>query len=209
MTPPVQWSAGSDPAASPWAAKSEPNAQPWQGHRPSEQSQPYPKQMLAHEPSQPLQAVVTMDVRPKRKWPLVLGALALLAIGGAVAAVAVNRGGDSDKVEQKAATEVKATTVPVEPPPKAPAVVETQTPKQPVIETPAATGSGSAEIKVEAPVVKTPVVKKTPVKTHEVVKTVPKTTQETKAPEPPQQPPVLQKPKCDPFASMHDCNNSK
>jgi len=210
MTPPPQWGAGSDPAASPWAGKSEPNAQPWQGQRPSEQSQPYPKQML-HEPSQPM-AVVTMDVRPKRRWPLVLGALALLAIGGAVAAVAVNRSGE--KTETKAATEVKAVTVPVEPPPKAPPVVET--PTQAVIETPAATGSGSAaetkpETKSEAPVVKTPI-KKTPrgEKTHEVVKTVPKATQETKAPDPKQDtPPVLQKQKCDPFASMHDCNGSK
>ncbi len=200
MTPPAVWGAGSDPAASPWAGKSEPNAQPWQAR---DGSAPFPKQVLAHEPSAPLQAVVTMDVRHKRRWPLVLGALALLGLGGAIAAVAVSRTDAGEpKTEQKAATEVKASTVPVE------------APKQPVVEAPAATGSGSAavekvetkvETKAETP---KPPIKKTPPRTHEVVKTVPKTGQETKASEPPQQAaPVLQKPKCDPFASMHDCNS--
>ncbi|HSN27865.1 MAG TPA: hypothetical protein VLT45_16360, partial [Kofleriaceae bacterium] len=206
MTPPAVWGAGSDPAASPWAGKSEPNAQPWQAR---DGSAPYPKQMLAHEPSAPMQAVVTMDVRPKRRWPLLLGALALLGLGGAIAAVAVSHTDvGAAKTEQKAATEIKATTVPVEPPKQPVPVIEQ--PKQAAVEAPAATGSGSAamekvETKVETP---RPPIKKTPPKTHEVVKTVPKTGQETKASEPPPQTaPVLQKPKCDPFASMHDCNS--
>jgi len=204
----VQWSVGSDPAASPWAGKSEPNAQPWQSR---DASAPYPKQVL-HEPSQPMQAVVTMDVRPKRRWPIVLGALALLGLGGAIAAVAVSHSGDQPAQPKAATTEVKATTVPVEPP-KVP--VQVEAPKQPVVDTPKQQAVEPPK-QVETPkqpVVETPKqqVKKTPVKTtHETVKTVPKAGQETKAVEPPQQTaPVLQKPKCDPFASMHDCNNSK
>jgi serine/threonine-protein kinase len=189
MTPPAQWSVGSDPAASPWAGKSEPNAQPWQQNRgnspqlprKTDGSAPFPRQLL-HEGSGP---AVTVNVRPKRRWPLVLGAVALLGIGGAVAAVAINHG-DAAK-PQNAAT---AATV----------EMKTDQPKQPEVKQP--------EVKqadVKQPEVKQPI--KRPGGTKVIKQPVVKAT--TKVDEPKQ--PEVKPPEkaCDPFTAMHGCPDKK
>jgi serine/threonine protein kinase len=214
MTPPGQWSVGSDPAASPWDQKSSPSVQAWHGgsspqiqRHNSDASAPFPRQLMPHEASAPIPAV-TLDVRPKRRWPLVLGAIALLGIGGALAAVAVNSSSDHGddsahvgapaKVEMKPAVNVapKVETPKVETPVVTPKV---ETPAvTPKVETPAVQQQKATNPKVET---------KQPIK-RPVVKTVPKTTApEVKKTEPPVD--LTPKPKCDPFASMHDCNNSK
>ena len=150
MTPPAQWSVGSDPAASPWNGKSDPNAQAWR-----DASAPIPRPVLGREPSAPLSAD-TMDVRPKRKWPLVLGAVALLGIGGAVAAIAVNSTGEPAHVAAPAPTVQMQPAPTVETPAPDPVVNKVETPPvtNPVVtnkvETPAVTN------KVETPKVTRP-----------------------------------------------------
>jgi serine/threonine-protein kinase len=218
MTPPAQWSAGSDPAASPWQGKSNPEASPWHGKsepnaRPWEPpsspnnplvrdaSRPYPRQVAGEPGSAPM---ATVNVRPKRRWPLVLGALALLGIGGAVAAVALS-GGDKPKptVAQPA---VKMQTDDVKQPDvKQPEVKQPDVKQPDVVQQP----------EVKQPEIKQPVVKKQPVsgtkgtaktgsgtkvqttaKTHgdEVKKDATAPVETTKKP-------------CDPFGSMHGCSD--
>jgi len=198
MTPPAQWSVGSDPAASPWNGKSEPNAQAWR-----DASAPIPRPVLGREPSAPLSAV-TMDVRPKRKWPLVLGAVALLGIGGAVAAIAVNSTGEPAHVAAPAPT-VQMQQAPTVETPAPPVVNKVETPPvtNPVVtnkvETPVVTN------KIETPKVTRP--KQTAKQgTQATTRTIPKKdTAEVKKDAPAESTPP--KPKCDPFASMHNCDS--
>jgi serine/threonine-protein kinase len=206
MSPPVQWSAGSDPAASPWNGKSEPNVQAWHGgSSPQIQrdaSAPIPRQVLPHEPSAPMPSV-TMNVRPKRRWPLVLGAIALLGLGGAIAAVAVNSTEQPAHVATPAPT-IKMEQAPtVETPP--PVTNKVETPPAPdKIETPAKVETPPITNKVETPKVNRP--KQTSKAGKESIKTVPKKdASEVKKDAPAESP--LAKPKCDPFASMHNCDS--
>jgi eukaryotic-like serine/threonine-protein kinase len=202
MTPPGQWGAGSDPAASPWNQKSEPNVQAWHGgsspqiQRVGDASAPFPRQ-IAHEPSSPLPAL-TMNVRPKRRWPLVLGAVALLGIGGALAAVAVNSTTSPDHVATPPpAVETKPAPT-VETPPPVPAKVETP------VETPPVTN----EVEIETPKAPTPKVTH-PKSTKQSAQTT-RTTPKKESPEVKKAAPVetpVVKPKCDPFASMHNCDS--
>jgi len=204
MTPPVQWSVGSDPAASPWNAKSEPNVQPWR-----DASAPIPRPVLGHEPSSQLPAA-TMDVRPKRKWPLVLGAVALLGIGGAVAAIAVNSTGEPAReappptvqMQQAPTVETPPVTNKVETPP-----VTNKVETPPVtnkVETPPVTN------KIDSTKVTRPK-QTTKQGTQTTIKTVPKKdTPEVKKDAPAEAtPPKVTPPKvkCDPFASMHNCDS--
>jgi serine/threonine-protein kinase len=212
--PPVQWGAGSDPAASPWAGKSEPNAQPWQHGRGSspllpdraDASAPYARPMVT-EGSGP---AVTVNVRAKRRWPLVLGALALLGIGGAVAAVAVSQGDDDAKHAPPPTVQMTTDQPPAPPePPKQPTVEvkqpeivkDTEQPevvKQPEVKQPEVK---QAETKPAVKQTKRPAVKASK-------QPVPKTT--TKVEEPKQ--PETKQPEtrsCDPFSAMHGCRDKK
>jgi hypothetical protein len=202
LTPPPQWGAGSDPAASPWAGKSEPNAQPWQqpgrGSSPllrKDGSAPFVRQEL-HETTGP---AVTVNVRPKRRWPLVLGAIALLSIGGAVAAVAVNSG--SDEAKPTAAPTVQMTT---------------DEPKQPTVEVKQAEVVKEPEVVQQPEVVKEPLVvkqpeAKQPIKRPSGTKIIRqpslKTTTKVDEPTQPETKPAT-KP-CDPFTAMHGCPDKK
>jgi hypothetical protein len=231
MTPPAQWSVGSDPAASPWNQKSEPNvqawnqksdpnAQPWHGgsspnvaRHNTDASAPFPRQVIGPEPSQPMPAM-TMDVRPKRKWPLVLGAVALLGIGGAIAAVAVNRTEDT-KQSTQSADEVKMATPPAKVEAQPPIKTEPEVKTPPVeVKTPAAEVK-TPPVEVKAETKQDPSTKKHPITTppktpkqttQAVTKTV-KKEPEVKKDAPPPVETAPQKPKCDPFASMHNCDS--
>jgi hypothetical protein len=199
---PAQWSAGSDPAASPWAGKSEPNAQPWQGRGSSpllskEGSAPFVRP-LANEGSGP---AVTVNVRQKRRWPLVLGALALLGIGGAVAAIAVNSSDDAPKKPGPATVQMnteqpKAPETPT-PPPAPPVEVKQPEVQEPEVKEPEIAKEPEVKQPIKRPgstkVTKQPTLKTT-TKADEVKQP------ETKQPE--------AKP-CDPFTAMHGCPDKK
>jgi len=218
VTPPPVWGAGSDPAASPWNAKSDPawNAgssprnQAARAASPGDGSHPFPRQVLDEPVSAP---VATVNLRPKRRWPMVLGAIALLGIGGALAAVALGRGGEEPKQNVATPTvEMKSDG------PKMPEVKQPEV-KQPEVKQPDTQQAATHEPEVKQPEVKQPEVKQPIKKPAGGGKVTPKnggathvqTTQKTGDDEvknPPVQATTPEKP-CDPFTAMHGCPAKK
>jgi serine/threonine-protein kinase len=192
-TPLPQWSVGSDPAASPWHVKSDPAMSPWvppSAPNPviarTDRSTPFPRPVV-NEPSS--SRAMTIDERPKRRWPLVLGGIALLGIGGALAAVAVHRG-DEPATTHVAAPDVQKMNVQPLAPDKAPVVQ----PPEPAKEVePVKQAEPAVAPKPKPPEVK-PMIKKA--KLHEPPKPPPEVKKDTVTTPPPET-------KCDPFASMH------
>jgi serine/threonine-protein kinase len=176
-TPPLQWGAGSDPAA-----------RPWHGHTPrGDASQPFARPL-------PDEAVSQSTVSTKKsKWPLILILLfATLATAGVVGFVVANQASNKPAPKENEAKIELPTTKVEAPPPTPTAPVPTPPPVEVKDETP-----------VETPVVETKATKSTK-KTGGTKSTKTKAVKEVEPP-PVETKPVETKP-CDPFSSMHSCS---
>ncbi len=209
-TPPPQWSVGSDPVGTPWQGKSEPFGAPFKTPYPgaarTDKSEPYVKQeVYATAPS------TIMNTPIRRRWPLWLGALVMLA-GIGIALGFVLSGSPptelTDTTTTPNTTNVPdtATVAPNKPTPAGSATVNTTgdatgtgTVKAPDIKPEVVTGAGagSAEPKHTTPIHHVTTRPKPPntAAVHHTVDEV----------KPIPTPPVTPPEKCDPFSAMHRC----